>query len=104
MKEKKNYEVVVGIDFGSYGSGFAYSFMNENKINFCNIRGADIDKKVPTEIILDDNNKTIQFGSECKQCLQEKGLKIGHYFKNIKINLYKKKDSIKSINSNKDLP
>ena len=104
MKEKKNYEVVVGIDFGSSGSGIAYSFMNKSKINYCNIPGADIDKKVPTEIILDDNNKTIQFGSECKQCLQEKGLKIGHYFKNIKINLYKKKDSIKSINSNKDLP
>ena len=106
MNENKNYEVVVGIDFGSSGSGFAYSFINENKenkINYCDIPGSDIDKKVPTEIILDDDNYTLQFGSSCKRYLQEKGLNIGHYFKNIKMNLYKRKDSIKSINSNKIL-
>ena len=50
--------------------------MNENKINYCDIPGADIDKKVPTEIILDDDNKTIKFGSECKKYLQENGLNI----------------------------
>ena len=103
MNENKNYDVVVGIDFGSSGSGIAYSFMNKSKINYCNIPGTDIDKKVPTEIILDDDNYTLQFGSSCKLYLQEKGLNIGHYFKNIKMNLYKRKDSIKSINSNKIL-
>ena len=103
MNENKNYDVVVGIDFGSSGSGCSYSFMNENKINYCDIPGADIDKKVPTEIILDNDNKTITFGSECKKYLQENGLNIGHYFKDIKMNLYKRKDSIKSINSDKIL-
>ena len=34
------YEVVVGIDFGSSGSGFAYSFKNENSINHGYIYGS----------------------------------------------------------------
>ena len=53
------YEVVVGIDFGSSGSGFAYSYMNKNKIIHGQIYGASVDYKVPTEIILDDNNYVI---------------------------------------------
>ena len=91
MKENKNYEVVVGIDFGSSGSGFAYSFMNEDKICHCEIPGADVDKKVPTEIILDDKNEILTFGANCKQYLKEKGLNYGHYFKGIKMNLFDKK-------------
>ena len=59
------YEVVVGIDFGSAGSGFAYSYMDKNKIIHGQIYGASVDYKVPTEIILDDNNYVIQFGADC---------------------------------------
>ena len=53
------YEVVVGIDFGSSGSGFAYSYMDKNKIIHGQIYGASVDYKVPTEIILYDNNYVI---------------------------------------------
>lgn len=104
MNENKNYNVVVGIDFGSSGSGIAYSFMDENKINLCDIPGADTDKKVPTEIILDDNNYILKFGKGCKQFLKEKGLDKGHYFKDIKMHLYHKKKEIKAQNTNKTLP
>ena len=99
-----NYKVVVGIDFGSSGCGFAYSFMNKDKIYHCDISGADVDKKVPTEIILDDNNYVLQFGPKCKQYLKEKGLNSGHYFKGIKMKLYEKKTTITSCNTNKELP
>ena len=98
------YEVVVGIDFGSSGSGFAYSFKNENSINHGYIYGSNVDNKVPTEIILDDNSYIVQFGATCKQYLKEKGLKAGHYFKDIKMKLYKKERFIKSSNSEKILP
>ena len=41
------YEVVVGIDFGSSHSGFAYSFYNKNSINYGYIPNANVDNKVP---------------------------------------------------------
>lgn len=104
MSHNQNYDVVVGIDFGSSGSGIAYSFMNETKINHIEIFGADSDKKVPTEIILDEDNYIIQFGFKCRQSLIEKGLNLGHYFKNIKMELYHNNTKIKSINSDKVLP
>ena len=68
------YEVVVGIDFGSSGSGFAYSFKNENDIIHGYIYGSNVDNKVPTEIILDDFNNVLEFGASCKQYLKEKGI------------------------------
>jgi len=98
------YEVVVGIDFGSSGSGFAYSYMNKNKIIHGQIYGASVDYKVPTEIILDDNNYVIQFGADCVKFLKEKGLETGHYFKGIKMLLYENKETIKASNSGKEFP
>ena len=74
------YEVVVGIQCDSSGSGFAYSFMNKNGIIHGNIYGADVNYKVPTEIILDDNNDVIEFGAKCVKYLREKGLGVGHYY------------------------
>ena len=98
-------EVVVGIDFGSSGSGFAYAFKdNEDEIIHGAIYGANVDNKVPTEIILDDNNNTLRFGLECIEFLKTKGTKAGHYFKEIKMNLYGKKTEIQSKNSEKILP
>ena len=96
--------VVVGIDFGSSGCGFAYSFMDEKKIYHMDTLGSDVDKKVPTEIILDDNNYVLHFGPKCKEYLKEKGVNSGHYFKGIKMHLYQKKTTIKSSNSSKTLP
>ena len=105
MEEYINkYKVVVGIDFGSSGCGFAYSFMNKDKIYHCDISGADVDKKVPTEIILDNNNNVLEFGAKCKEYLRRKGLNSGHYFKGIKMKLYEKKTTITSCNTNKELP
>ena len=98
------YEVVVGIDFGSSHSGFAYSFYNKNSINHGYIPNANVDNKVPTEIILDDNNEVVQFGSGCIEYLKQKGLEIGHYFKEIKMKLYQKEKTITAKNSNKELP
>ena len=97
-------EVVVGIDFGSSGSGFAYSFMNEKNINHGYIYGANVDNKVPTEIILDKSYNILEFGSGCKQYLKEKGMNAGYYFKGIKMHLYSKKNEIESSNSKMKLP
>ena len=104
MKNIKDYEVVVGIDFGSSGTGFAYSFFDPNDVVVGEIPGASVNNKVPTEIILDDNNYTIQFGCECENHLKEKGLEAGHYFKGIKMNLYENKDIIEANNSGKKVP
>ena len=104
MKNIKDYEVVVGIDFGSSGTGFAYSFFDPNDVVVGEIPGAPVNNKVPTEIILDDNNYTIQFGCECENHLKEKGLEAGHYFKGIKMNLYENKDIIEANNSGKKVP
>ena len=98
------FEVVVGIDFGSSGSGFAYSFFDKNKIIHGQIYGAPVDHKVPTEIILDNNNNVIQFGSNCANFLKERGLETGHYFKSIKMELYENKATIVAKNSGKELP
>ena len=98
------HQVVVGIDFGSSGSGFAYSFMNDKDINHGYIYGSNVDNKVPTEIILDNDNYIVQFGAGCKRYLKEKGLNTGHYFKDIKMHLYTKQSFIKSSNSKKMLP
>ena len=98
------YEVVVGIDFGSYGTGFAYSYYDKSKIIHGQIYGASVDYKVPTEIILDDNNYVIQFGRDCVKFLKEKGLGTGHYFKGIKMHLYENKSMIIANNSGKELP
>lgn len=101
MNQGKNFEVVVGIDFGSSGSGFAYSFKNEKDINHGYIFGANVDNKVPTEIILSDSNEILAFGATCKQYLKEKGLNSGHYFKGIKMELYLKLTMIKAKNTGK---
>ena len=98
------YEVVVGIDFGSSGTGFAYSYFDKNKIIHGQIYGASVDYKVQTEIILDDQNYILQFGADCVKFLKEKGLSAGHYFKGIKMELYENKNTIIAKNSGKELP
>ena len=98
------YEVVVGIDFGSSASGFAYSYMDKNRIIHGQIYGGSVDNKVPTEIILDNNNNIIKFGADCKRYLTQNGIKSGHHFKGIKMLLYENKDIIKSVNSDQELP
>ena len=98
-------EVVVGIDFGSTLSGFAYAFKgNQNEIIHGLTYGANFEHKFPTEIILDDSNKIISFGAECKKYLIKYGLRQDHYFKEIKSHLYKKAAIIQAYNSEKKFP
>ena len=97
------YDLVVGIDFGSSGTGFAYSFFDKNSIILGQIYGS-IDHKVPTEIILDDNNNILEFGAECVKFLKEKGLSTGNYFKGIKMELYNNKNTIIAENTGKEFP
>lgn len=104
MERFNQYEVVVGIDFGSSGSGYSFSFNNENDINHGEIFQANVDNKVPTEIILDDDYSILQFGATCQQYLKEKTYKTGHYFKNIKMHLYEKKTYIQSSNTERSFP
>ena len=98
------YEVVIGIDFGSSGTGYAYSYFDKNKIIHGQIYGASVDYKVQTEIILDDDNYILQFGVDCIKFLKEKGLNTGHFFKGIKMELYENKSTIIAKNSGKELP
>ena len=97
------YDLVVGIDFGSSGTGFAYSLFNKNSIILGQIYGSIV-HKVPTEIILDDNNNILEFGAECVKFLKEKGLSTGNYFKGIKMELYNNKNTIIAENTGKEFP
>ena len=107
-------KVVVGIDFGSSGSGFSFGYNDCDEIVHGEIYGANVDNKVPTEIIIKEKKeynfrdnkyiiklKTIAFGAECQQYLIEKGSEGVHYFKDIKMNLYSKSYFIKAKNSGK---
>ena len=52
MKNK----IVVGIDFGTSGIGYAYGFSeNIDKIFLSNLHLQKSENKVPTEIVLDNN-------------------------------------------------
>ena len=96
------FEAQVGIDFGSAGSGYSFSFNNENKIYHSDIFGAKTDCKVPTEIVLNDYGEELCFGEGCSKYLQDNGLKSGHLFRHIKMNLYSKNTkniNIKSLNT-----
>ena len=94
-------EVVVGIDFGSSGIGFAFSFNNPENINLGNFKNQGSGKKVPTEIILDRNLNIEAFGAECQNYIALKKLNNGElYFKKIKMNLYSNKSKISPENTN----
>ena len=108
-------KVVVGIDFGSSGSGFSFGYNDCDEIVHGEIYGANVDNKVPTEIIIKEKKeynfrdnkyiiklKTIAFGAECQQYIIEKGSEGVHYFKDIKMNLYSKSYFIKAKNSGKN--
>ena len=99
-----NQKIVVGIDFGTSGVGYAYGFDN----NITNIFSSDFsgqskDKKVPTEIILDTNLKEVlAFGEKCKEYIIAYDKNNYEYFKNIKMNLYRKIYRIKSTNGREE--
>ena len=89
-KKTSSPKVVVGIDFGTSGIGYAFSFYNQqNQIILCEFNGQTADKKVPTEIILDKDLKDVlAFGNECFGYILSHKKDTYEYFKNIKMNLY----------------
>ena len=94
-------KVIVGIDFGTSGIAYAFSFLNNQKqIFLSDFEGQSADKKIPTEIILDNEfNEVLAFGHECSgyiKCHHQKN--SYEYFKDIKMNLYRKIYKIKSTN------
>lgn len=118
FSSKIDYEAIVGIDFGSSASGYAYSLKeikdknvgnDNNSSKYCSIiygqiQGASVNHKVPTEIVLDKDNYVMAFGAECAKLIKTKGLKGFLYFKGIKMDLYEKKTKIKAQNNDKELP
>ena len=94
----KIYDVVVRVDFGSSWTGFVYSFFEKYTIIYGKIPGVFVDNKVPTEIILDDNNDVIKFRVGCVKFSKIETLNSEHYFKRIKKELYENKKYIISKN------
>ena len=96
-------KVVVGIDFGTSGIGYAYGFFgkDQNSIILSDLPGQGADNKVPSEIILDKKFKDIlSFGANCKGYINTHEKCNYEYFKEIKMNLYKNNYLIKSTNGN----
>ena len=93
-----NTNIVIGIDFGTAGIGYAFSTENyPNSIIQSDLEGQSQSRKVPNEIILSPDLKFIlAFGSQCKQYIINSGNSDYEYFKDIKMNLYKKEYKIKS--------
>jgi molecular chaperone DnaK (HSP70) len=97
------YDVVVGIDFGSSGTGYAYSFNNPEDIILGYFEGQGADVKVPTEIILDKNLNFKAFGEKCKEYINNNQLNKGElYFQRIKMSLYDNKTTIMPQNKSKE--
>ena len=98
--KNKSPKIVVGIDFGTAGIGYAYSLYDNKKNIILSDLKDQCDNKVPTEIILDNEYKYIlAFGNECSEHINSNNNKETYqYFKDIKMNLYKNNDKIKSSN------
>ena len=101
---KNEGDIVIGIDFGSSGIGFAYGFFGKEKeqitTGYFDRQSNNI--KIPTEIILDDDLKLLAFGDDCISYLSSHKNNI-HHFKNIKMNLYHKQYIIKASNTDKEV-
>ena len=97
-----SYKIIAGIDFGTSGIGYAYSLANSNQVLLSNFEGQLSDRKIPSEIILDnDLDNVLAFGNKCKGYIMSHEKNTYQYFKNIKMNLYNKTYIIKSSNGKK---
>jgi len=105
-KMNNKFDVVVGIDFGSSGTGYAFSFNNPKEIILGYLKDQGPDVKVPTEIILDKNLNFIAFGGKCKKYIELKNkLKEGElHFQKIKMSLYHDQTTIKPQNQSTEYP
>ena len=98
-------DYVIGVDFGSSGTAFAYGIFGEKRNEPITgyFDGQTNNNKISTEIILDDNLNILAFGNDCVSYLSNENNKKFYHFQNIKMNLYKKKDKIKAINGDKEV-
>ena len=111
QKDSKNMigrenQIVIGIDFGSCGITFAYGFLDDptKTINPGRFEEQGINNKVSTEIIInEDYSKVLCFGNECQTKLHSTDTRKFLHFKNVKMNLYKRKYKIKANNSNEEV-
>lgn len=99
----RNHIVVVGIDFGTTYSGYAYSFRSDfikdktdhlNKIYTNNWNCGDLmSEKTPTTLLLDKNKKFVSFGYDAENDYSrktEEERKEHYYFRRFKMALYDK--------------
>ena len=100
------HKVVVGIDFGSSGTGYAFSYNNPKDIYLGKFPNQGIDSKVPTQIILDSKlENVLAFGKECNKYIDTNRLLKGElFFKKIKMNLYDGVKFIKPQNNSTSYP
>lgn len=98
-------KVVVGIDFGTSGTTYAFAFADK-KENIITGKWNINEEKNPTEIILNECLEAIKFGAECKDYLgdQSSSENIFYYFKNIKMELYNNQKEIVSDNGGSRQP
>ena len=99
-------KVIIGIEFGTSGISFAYGFISDQNRNV--IQGHFEDQvpstKIPAEIILDNNLKEVlAFGTKCESYISQNEPNTYHHFKQIKMNLYKTNNKIKSQNQTKEV-
>ena len=104
-QSRNKNKMVIGIDFGTSGLGYAYGLLNDSKkqVYFGHFENQGVNNKIINEIILDDELvKVLAFGNDCNAFLCSKHESKFHHFKNIKMNLYKKIFKIKASNSDKE--
>ena len=101
---KNNEAIIIGIDFGSSGISFSYGFLyNKETPTPGYFDGQNINNKISSKIILDDDLNLLAFGNDCDSYLSSINKKSFHHFKNIKMNLYIKIYLIKDKNTNKEV-
>ena len=98
-------EIIVAIDFGSSGAGYAYAFRGKNKIYSSRFEGTGEKIKTLNEVILNDSNEIVKYGGyEVKNHIRNGNFKQGeHYYQRIKMNLYENKSNIISVNDEKEI-
>ena len=93
---------IVAIDFGTFGTTYAFTFLDAKDDIKCAKWSEIANSKNLTEIILNENYETIKFGKECKEYLgqQSSTEKKFYHFTDIKMRLYKNETRIKANNDN----
>lgn len=110
MTTKKDYVVVVAIDFGTTYSGYAYSFRDkfweDKKNHLAHIKsnywnsGELLSEKTPTTLLLNQNKEFVNFGYEAETKyggMSEEERKDHYFFRRFKMMLYDKDGKLVSF-------